>query len=101
MKIDVSVSLFVRNQANGYTSSGGGIRINGSGVRCSITDSVVFALNTAEFDGGGMYISHQATVDISGASFVANEALNGGGAALFMLVASCHENSLRLIGIGI
>ena len=97
MTIDVSDSLFVRNQATGYISSGGAIRIKGTGMRCSITDSVVFALNTAEFDGGGIYVSDQATVTINGASFIANEALNGGGAALFVMVGSCHEHSPRLL----
>ena len=38
-----------------------------------------------------MHISHQAFVNISDANFVGNQALNGGGAALFILVGFSQE----------
>ena len=62
------------------------MRVQGKNVRCTMTESVSFTLNTADLDGGGMHISNQATANISGASFVGNEAFNGGGAALYILV---------------
>ena len=64
------------------------MRIQGRGVNCRICDSVSFALNTADFNGGGMHISNQAFANISNASFVGNEAFNGGGGALYILVRS-------------
>ena len=62
------------------------MRIQGRGIRCTLTDSVLFTLNSANFDGGGIHISESSSTNISGASFVGNEAVNGGGAALFILV---------------
>jgi len=64
--------------------SGGAIRLNGSSLRCDLTDSVI-ALNTAELDGGGLYIANGARVQVEGTSFVANEAFRGGGPAIFVV----------------
>ena len=86
LDIKISNTIFAQNEAKGYLGSGGGIRLQGKNVSCTITDSVSFTLNTADLDGGGMHISNQATADINGSSFVGNEASNGGGAALFILV---------------
>ena len=86
LDIKISNTIFAENEAKGYLGSGGGMRVQGKSVRCTMIDSVSFTLNTADLDGGGIHISNQATADISDASFVGNEALNGGGAALFILV---------------
>ena len=59
-------------------------------------DLVSFTLNKAYLDGGGMYISSQTFANISDAYFVGNEALNGGGAALFILVGFSQKRLLML-----
>ena len=87
-RLDVAISstLFARNRARGYFGTGGGIRLQGRGIRCSLRESVLFSHNVANLDGGGMYLLDQASSDIKSATFVGNEALNGGGAAIYVLV---------------
>ena len=89
MNIEISNSVFGRNRASGYAASGGGICLQGRGVRCALTESVSFTMNSARLDGGAMHISDQASTTIHKATFVGNEAMNGGGAALFVLVSLC------------
>ena len=84
--IAISSTLFARNRARGYFGTGGGIRLQGRGIRCSLRKSVLFSHNVANLDGGGMYLLDQASSDIKSATFVGNEALNGGGAAIYVLV---------------
>ena len=91
LRIEVSNILFAQNEARGFLGSGGGMRIQGRGVSAAIYDSVSFALNKAHLDGGGMHISNEAFAYILNASFVGNEALNGGGAALYILVRPSWE----------
>ena len=86
MDVAISNSLFARNRASGYLAAGGGIRLQGRDVRCSLRESVAFSHNVADLDGGGMYLLDQASCDIESATFVGNEALNGGGAAIYVLV---------------
>ena len=86
--VEIADVLFARNRATGYLGSGGAIRMLGRGVSCTLTDSVLFTLNTANLDGGGVHLSELISANISAASFIGNEALNGGGAALFVLVRS-------------
>ena len=85
--IEVSSSIFARNRASGYGASGGGMRLQGKGVRCTLSSSVTFALNSAQLDGGAMHISDQASTTIRHTTFVGNEAMVGGGAAVFILVS--------------
>ena len=63
------------------------MRIQGRGIRCTLTDSVLFTLNSADFDGGAMHVSESSSTTIRQATFVGNEAMNGGGAALSVLVS--------------
>ena len=84
--IQISNSVFARNRASGYGASGGGICLQGRGIRCALTDSS-FTMNSARLDGGAMHVSDQASTTIRQATFVGNEAMNGGGAALFVLVS--------------
>ena len=100
MNIAISNSVFGRNRASGYATSGGGICLQGRGVRCSLTESVSFTMNSARLNGGAMHISDQASTTIHNATFVGNEAMNGGGAALFVLVSLCSEIRHRRRPVG-
>lgn len=65
--------------------SGGAVRLNGQNLTCNISDSVM-NLNTAELDGGGIYIALGPRVRVNGVSFVGNEVFRGGAPAIFAVV---------------
>lgn len=61
---------------NGLGYQGGGMYVGQSGI--TIRD-VVFDANTAEAEGGGLYLVEQSSVVIEGASFIGNWARSRGG----------------------
>ena len=85
MDVVITRTLFSRNHALSYMGSGGAIRLIGQNLTCNVSDSVM-VLNTAELDGGGIYIGLGPRVRVNGVSFVGNEVFRGGAPAIFAVV---------------
>ena len=85
--LDVAITrtLFSRNHAVSYLGSGGAFRLSGQNLTCNISDSVM-VLNTAELDGGGIYIALGPHVHVNRVSFIGNEVFRGGAPAIFAVV---------------
>eukprot|EP00210_Caulerpa_lentillifera_P008407 g8019.t1 len=81
----ISNTIFSRNAARNQLGSGGAIRVHGLGVRCTIHRGTSFSSNHAEFDGGAIHVSNVPSMLIQDASFVGNDVLSGGAAALFLV----------------
>jgi len=86
MEIVIEESIFSRNNASNYLGTGGAMRLQGQGINVNILNSVSFALNVAELDGGALYFADGLQAVISDTIFVGNEVYRGGGPALFAVV---------------
>lgn len=57
-------------------------------MRCVLDNGVSFISNHAELDGGAVHISNVLSMIVREASFIGNEAHQGGAAALYVVVSS-------------
>jgi len=87
LRLNISSSTFSRNLADNYIGAGGALRIEGTMLECNVVDGVYFVMNKAYFRGGAVYVGLETKVRIEDATFVANEAINGGAGAIFALVS--------------
>lgn len=91
MDVEITYTLFSRNKASQYLGSGGGLRIEGESMNCTMSKSVAFSSNIAELNGGAVFASAGTRLRIIDASFVGNEVAAGSSAALFAVVSLLHS----------
>eukprot|EP00210_Caulerpa_lentillifera_P003717 g3550.t1 len=85
LDIHISNTLFSQNVASNQLGSGGAIRLQGIGVHCVMDHGVSFTLNHAKFDGGAIHVTNVPLMILRHTSFIGNEVLNGGAAAMYVV----------------
>jgi len=87
LQIHISRTLFSKNAARNTLGSGGAIRLQGIGIHCVLEDGVSFTSNHAEFDGGAVHVSNVPSMIVRDTTFLGNEVIQGGAAALYVVVS--------------
>lgn len=75
-------------------SSGGGIRLDGSGAVLTMDEDCLLARNESTYDGGGLSVSYGARARLGGGRIVSNTAVLGGG-------VYAYQGSVTLSGVQI
>jgi CSLREA domain-containing protein len=89
-----SLSLINVVVISNTASSGGGIRLDGSGTVLTMDEDCLLARNESTYDGGGLSIPYGARALLGGGRIVSNTAVLGGG-------VYAYQGSVTLSGVQI